>query len=188
MNLSQLPKGQRSNKLENYIGWKLGDMYVTPLWRRDAGGLKWGMQCTCGSPVVYRKPTDIINILYKSCSTCSASKQDKTGHKNSNYKGTEDIPQLVYCKLVHNTKNRNKDIKLVVSIDDLQRQWSKQAGICTYTGLKLTMSVDASLDRIDSALDYTEDNIHFIHKDINRMKSDFSEERFLMLCGLVAEG
>lgn len=183
-----LPQGQRTNRLENYIGWKLGNMYVTPLWKRTASGLKWGMQCTCGSPVVYRKPIDIINKAYDSCNKCAASRRDSTGANNNNYKGTKDIPSLFYTKLAHNTRNRNKDIKLLVTIDDIQAQWDKQKGICAYTKIPLTVNVDASLDRIDSSKDYTVDNIQFTHKDINRMKSDFSEEYFLDMCKRVTDG
>ena len=40
----------------------------------------------------------------------------------------------------------------------------------------------ASLDRIDSSKGYTIDNIQWLHKDINKMKWDFSQEKFLELC------
>ena len=40
----------------------------------------------------------------------------------------------------------------------------------------------ASLDRIDSSKGYTKNNVQWLHKDINIMKRDFPEEKFLFLC------
>jgi hypothetical protein len=44
----------------------------------------------------------------------------------------------------------------------------------------------ASLDRINSNDGYIAGNVQWIHKDLNKMKSDFSEDRFIELCGLVS--
>jgi len=44
----------------------------------------------------------------------------------------------------------------------------------------------ASVDRIDSSIGYVMGNIQWVHKDINKMKSDFSQELFIAWCGLVA--
>lgn len=43
----------------------------------------------------------------------------------------------------------------------------------------------ASLDRIDSSKEYTKDNIAWIHKDIQRMKSDFPIEYFIQTCNKI---
>ena len=44
----------------------------------------------------------------------------------------------------------------------------------------------ASLDRIDSSKGYVPGNIQCVHKDINALKTDFSEERFLELIHMIA--
>lgn len=44
----------------------------------------------------------------------------------------------------------------------------------------------ASLDRIDSNLGYVEGNVQWVHKDVNKMKSDFSEEYFICWCKKIA--
>ena len=44
----------------------------------------------------------------------------------------------------------------------------------------------ASLDRIDSDGAYTIDNVQWIHKDINRMKSNLKQENFIEYCRLIA--
>ena len=45
----------------------------------------------------------------------------------------------------------------------------------------------ASLDRIDSNLSYIKDNVQWIHKDLNRMKNEFSQDRFIEVCKAVFE-
>ena len=45
----------------------------------------------------------------------------------------------------------------------------------------------ASIDRIDSNKGYIEDNVVWVHKDINIMKNKFSKEYFLMLCKKIVE-
>jgi hypothetical protein len=45
----------------------------------------------------------------------------------------------------------------------------------------------ASLDRIDSSKGYCEDNVQWVHKDINRMKNTFDQDYFISLCKLIAE-
>lgn len=45
----------------------------------------------------------------------------------------------------------------------------------------------ASLDRIDSHQGYVLGNLQWVHKDIQRMKSDFSQERFLEVCSAVSQ-
>jgi hypothetical protein len=47
--------------------------------------------------------------------------------------------------------------------------------------------MSASLDRIDSSKGYIVGNVQWVHKDINRLKWDLSQEKFIELCKLVAE-
>jgi len=45
----------------------------------------------------------------------------------------------------------------------------------------------ASLDRIDSSIGYTEENVQWIHKDINSLKSNFQESEFFKLVDIIYE-
>lgn len=45
----------------------------------------------------------------------------------------------------------------------------------------------ASLDRKDSLKGYTIDNIQWLHKDVNQMKRNYSEEYFINTCLKIAE-
>jgi len=41
------------------------------------------------------------------------------------------------------------------------------------------------MDRIDNDLGYTKENIQWVHKDVNAMKSNFKEKYFLKICKLI---
>jgi hypothetical protein len=65
--------------------------------------------------------------------------------------------------------------------------FEKQECQCALSRLPLTMNVDASLDRIDSSQGYVGGNLQWVHQDINTMKWDLTQERFIQLCKMVAE-
>jgi hypothetical protein len=83
-----------------------------------------------------------------------------------------------------------------ITIQDAWGQFLNQGRKCAYTGttLKFGSSVKdtraggctASLDRIDNTQGYFKSNIHWVHKDINQMKNDFTVSRFIELCCAVA--
>lgn len=60
-----------------------------------------------------------------------------------------------------------------------------------YPGLKVGCSSEtattASLDRIDSSFGYILNNVQWVHKDVQRMKSDFSEAHFVETCRKITE-
>lgn len=85
-----------------------------------------------------------------------------------------------------------------VSVEYLWELFVSQEGKCALTGLELTLDArpgslnkngfqrsDASLDRIDNTKGYIDGNLHWVHKDINRMKSDFTLELFIEYCYLI---
>lgn len=69
----------------------------------------------------------------------------------------------------------------------------RQNRCCALSGLPLGFNLrtagrnTASLDRIDSSGGYTEGNVQWVHKDINRMKLDHSVEHFVDLCRKVVQ-
>ena len=78
-------------------------------------------------------------------------------------------------------------------MEEMWEQWLIQDGKCKLTGKKLLLhtrkgnNTTASLDRIDSSKGYTKDNIQWIHKDIQRMKTNFDNEYFIEICKKVSE-
>ena len=93
---------------------------------------------------------------------------------------------------------KKKGLKWEIDRDYLQDLFTKQDGKCVYTGLDLHFGRSpksrlgdkddlptASLDRIDSDLNYIKGNVQWVHKRINIMKHNSTEDEFISLCNLV---
>ena len=118
----------------------------------------------------------------------------KTINGAYNYQGYKDISQAYYRSCKSNAKNSGREFS--VSKKDIWKQWIKQEGKCVLSGIEIKIernytkvwkNMTASLDRIDSTKGYTVDNIQWIHKDINRMKSNFDEKYFIKMCKLITK-
>jgi hypothetical protein len=91
--------------------------------------------------------------------------------------------------------NRGKNRKLIVdiTIQQLYEKLVEQDFKCALSGIPLEVlhlhptTSNASIDRIDSNGNYTIDNIQWVHKDVNRMKNYFPQERFVEICNLVTK-
>lgn len=86
-----------------------------------------------------------------------------------------------------NSMGRSFDL----TIKELWDLFVRQTGRCRFTNLPLKLvqcythdykEQTASVDRIDSLLDYKIENVQWVHKDINRMKWDMSDFEFIDWC------
>ncbi|MCK9458317.1 MAG: hypothetical protein M0R80_01585 [Proteobacteria bacterium] len=80
--------------------------------------------------------------------------------------------------------------KNISKANDLYNLFLKQNGICPYTGKKLTLGVDASLDHIvPKSRGGSEDvsNLQWVYNQVNFMKIDMFENEFLNLVELIHE-
>lgn len=118
----------------------------------------------------------------------------KTVNGAYNYEGYKDISSAYYRTCKAGAKKRN--LCFDISKKDIWEQWKLQEGKCALSGLKLKIernykklykTMTASLDRIDSSKGYTKNNIQWIHKDINKMKSNFDEKYFVKICKLISK-
>lgn len=97
--------------------------------------------------------------------------------------------------LVQDCKDAAKrDIPLLIERDAAYRLLVAQGFRCALSGLEISITRrthrgksdnTASLDRIDSGKPYEEGNLQWLHKDVNKMKFDLPQARFLELCRLV---
>ncbi len=107
------------------------------------------------------------------------------------WKGYEEIPSSYWTRLKNDAKQRQLEFE--IRIEDAWQVFIKQNKRCALTGLPLGFGrgrlwyreTTASVDRIDSNKQYTTDNIQWVHKDINRIKSNFSEQQLLKYCLLI---
>lgn len=95
-----------------------------------------------------------------------------------------------YKQLERSAKNRN--ISFCITQDDIKNKYKEQNGLCKLSGIEIKFSESpktlgfASVDRIDSLKGYTKDNIQIVHLEVNRMKMDMSNQKFLFWCEKIA--
>jgi hypothetical protein len=110
-----------------------------------------------------------------------------TKENNLRWRGHGEISGDDWCKILSGAKKRN--IAVSISIEDAWKQWQKQNGLCAYSGEELKFglgkSKTASLDRTNSKLSYSVDNIQWIHKQINIMQWGVPDDQFIELCDSV---
>lgn len=111
------------------------------------------------------------------CNICAGERQ-KISIKNNPLKFL-----IRYAKTHSKSQNRVFDI----DVKDLENLMTSQNFSCALTGIEFSEDIRPSLDRIDSSKGYEKGNIQLVLQDINRMKSNFSLERFLYLCKKVIE-
>jgi hypothetical protein len=67
--------------------------------------------------------------------------------------------------------------------------FEKYDGYCALSGWEISMDWErptASLDRINSSLGYTKDNIQWVHSMVNMTKNKYDQELFIKMCSDVA--
>lgn len=118
--------------------------------------------------------------------------------RSHNNKTIGDLSGKYWSSLVKSAKKRNLELKLT-----MQEAWDlflKQKGRCFYTGIKINHIKylkrvnkkdvyslgTASIDRKNSSLGYTKDNVQWVHKDVNLMKMHLKEKYFIKLCKLIS--
>lgn len=113
--------------------------------------------------------------------------------KHHNFTGFGDISGRYWWNLSRGAQSRG--IKFNISIEEAWNLFIKQKGYCALSGLPITLKYNykdptaktASLDRINSNENYTIDNIQWVHKNINKLKSKLSNEELIRLCTIIAD-
>jgi hypothetical protein len=113
----------------------------------------------------------------------------------NNWNGFGSLSASLLNNLRSNTNSkrcRNYHRQLSITTKDLWNQWVKQKGCCVYTGIPLLMPIKRkggtiSVDRIDSNVGYTINNIQLVYITINNMKQSLSDQEFRYWCKLISE-
>lgn len=149
----------------------------------------WKCRCKCGTEKDLRS-FHLTRGYSKQCRKCAY--RELGLKKKSHFKNNEANFQFWNRYVLYGATKRN--IKVLISLEEANNMFQKQNGKCAITGLSLSFpehrkdtNSNASLDRIDSNKDYTVDNVQWVHKDVNKMKNDFSLTRFKEICKLVTD-
>lgn len=87
---------------------------------------------------------------------------------------------------------RQRKLEFNITWDYIENLLRQQNYKCVLTGLEIYLNYPkndstASLDRIDNTIGYVEGNVQWIHKAINKMKLNHTQDEFIYLCCTVAD-
>ncbi len=163
------------------------EVIETPVHKPKPHGCKeWfvKVKCDCGST----KEMRCVRWVRKQMKRCRACQLIGSG--NYAWNGVGEINGQTLCHIRNGAKARGLTYDLTKEF--LWDLFLKQERKCALSGLPIQFTINksektASLDRIDSAKGYIEDNVQWIHKDINLMKNHFDQSYFLRLCKAICE-
>ena len=103
------------------------------------------------------------------------------------------LAKFIYRKYqVAKSSAKRKNLNFDLSPEFLLELYNKQEGKCYYTGIKMLMNQSCnphllSLDRINSTLGYTKNNVVFCCFHVNIMKRDLTINEFFQFCKQIVE-
>ncbi len=174
------------NKMKDWTNQKFGTLTAIQFSHRTDNHTYWLFRCDCGEEI-YRVPRNVVNNKHPSCPSCLK------GRGSWAWQGVGEFPQSHYRTIYHGAKAKN--LEFSVSPEYLWDLFLVQNRRCVFTGWSLSFtesynnkkSRTASLDRIDSSKGYVEGNVQWVHRDVNKLKKNMGDERFVELCLAVAD-
>jgi hypothetical protein len=183
--------GRQSEQFKDHSGKQIGDWYVicrAP--NNKKMNSRFWCECKCGYITMVVSYSLVNSKGSRKCKRCVS----KLPRKKRESKYFKDIPFRYWISVVNSAKKRS--LVFNITIEQAYDLYLKQNKRCKLTDLEIRFDTSklknhyfnsASLDRIDSSRGYTLDNIQWVHKDVNKMKSNLSSERFFELCALVTK-
>lgn len=149
----------------------------------------WVAKHICGRVYEFRTSQIKTQSFCKGCVDIYHSKNRGFNHKS--WKGFGELSSDLYTTIKLNARDRKLDFDL--EIEYLWDLFIKQDRKCALSGLDIHLNETcgdkkfktATLDRIDSSIGYLKGNVQWLHRDINKMKSNFPENYLIKLCELI---
>jgi hypothetical protein len=173
---------KRGKTGQDMVGFVFGRWTVLRFSHRgDDRRIFWICRCECGR----EQPIAGSELRYGNtygCRMCKSLRQQRKAWKG------------IWNAIRSNANERGLEFKITpkLAFAILEGQGYR----CALTGLPIDIAksgrghkmggTTASLDRIDSLRGYVPGNIQWLHKDVNKMKWDLSQARFIEICRMVA--
>ena len=154
------------------------------------------VECPCGY-VGVRREDHIISGRTKYCKSCASKVTASMYPPPIMYKGTGDLSSTFWQHIKRGATIRG--IEFTITIEYAWELFLIQNKMCALSNVPITLSkhardgapcwkeITASLDRIDSDKGYVTDNVQWVHKEVNYIKRDMDETRFIELCKLIGD-
>lgn len=164
--------------------------------RVNKSGRCFQVQCDCGK-IEFKIAKHIVAGRCTSCKSCASKRTAKNYPPpiHSNYVG--NLGKTYFSTLRNGALRRDLDFD--ITQEYAWELFKTQEGICALSGYQIKLSTKirkcnpdyasftASLDRIDSTKGYVVGNVQWVHKDINKLKNNYSEVDFIEMCITVAD-
>ena len=198
-NIPKVRKRRQSN-FSSLVGEIFNHLTVISLAESTDTERRWICRCTCGN---ITNPIISYNLKKGYVKSCGCLKErgleNKEGYKRL-YRGFEDLSASYWGSIMYGAKIRN--LEFDITMEDAWNKYIKQDRKCALSGESIFIDSKygtnsrrysteprkqtASLDRIDSSKGYTVDNIQWVHKVVNYMKMDVSDESLIEWCKKIA--
>jgi len=149
------------------------------------GRAAWNTRCDCGIERV------IIGEDMVSGKTRTCARHGKpAGDASPRWLGYGMVNGDIFSRMKRNAARGGKEFS--ITIEYCSELFEKQGGRCALSGVPIKIlpvkSPDntASMDRIDSSRGYLVGNVQWVHKDVNRIKTDMPQDYFIKLCEHIA--
>lgn len=181
--LNLRPANRRGRRRRFDVGFyktKYGVVIALEIFRKNQ---KWYFKCLCYCGDIFECHGYSMGTQHTFSCGCAFKELRKL-----HWKGHGEIPNWFMSHIKKGARVRN--ISFDVSIEFLWSLFLRQKRKCKLTGVDLKFSglkgeTTASLDRIDSLLGYTESNVQWVHKRVNRMKINIPQQEFIDWCKAV---
>ena len=145
--------------------------------------IQWLCKCECGE-VVVRVSAHLRR------GNCCCLKCKKSHDAINNFRGCGEMSGIYWASVQNSAKKRGKEFS--ITKEYAWKLFVKQNKRCAISGIELKFAnnkqeqihgaTTASIDRIDSKKGYVKGNIQWVHKWVNRMKSNLDYEELLYYC------
>lgn len=142
------------------------------------------MECYCECGNTSYVTTSQLRRRNKSCGCLSPKNGKIKGKAHYTYNGYEDITGTRWNSIVGGARVRNLEFEITKEF--IWELYLKQNMRCKYSNVEVSFRDNsASIDRVDNNKGYLRDNVAIVHKDVNRMKSNFDSDYFVELCSKI---
>lgn len=145
----------------------------------------WEVQCECGN-IRHVQGSNLTGGHATSCGCILRA----VGHQHFNWQGHGEISKFFWGKIGRLATLGNREFNLTIEYG--WELFLKQNRQCALSGAPLHFAssikaynrgeTTASLDRIDSTKGYIKGNVQWLHKCVNKMKSDLPQDIFIEMC------
>lgn len=195
MSENSITKQVRSNRTDSKlkeliesIGKKIGNITVIRCAGISNDHKKHRMvECLCGCGTIFEAPFVYIKRKLRTSCGCRLS------HRKAHFRGVGQVSGDYMGRLRRNAKKRS--IPFSIEAKDIYNLFIQQKEKCKLSGEEIKLEITAenrslqtaSLDRIDSNKGYTIDNVQWVHKDVNNMKWNMDNSKFIHWCKTITE-